>query len=285
MNIRMVKAKRILTKQKSGFLTEGAFPYTHTLSWAVGCGFGNIYCGKYCYAPQFPNWLYSKKEGEKWGDAVVLKENAPQLLAKELTKAKNRSTYRIFMSSVTDPYQPLERRYRLTRQCLEVFAEYDDLDLLVIQTRSGTVTDDIALLAQIPYVVVSMTIETDRGDLDFGPNDAFIKQRFTAINQLSKVGVRTQITVSPCLPYTPNFAKRLGSSGAERIVVDTFVAGDGSQGRRTADSPFADEADYDWRSEDPAQKLFTDLQVYDVALGWSAEGFGNIPPRQPQKLI
>lgn len=285
MNIRTVEAKRILTKQKSGFLTEGAFPYTHTLSWAVGCGFGNIYCGKYCYAPQFPNWQYSKQAGEDWGDAVILKENAPQLLEKELSKAKNRSSYRIFMSSVTDPYQPLERRYRLTRQCLEVFAKYDDLDLLVIQTRSGIVIDDVDLLSKIPYVVVSMTIETDRGDLDFGPNEAFVQQRFSAIEKLSKAGIRTQITVSPCLPYTPNFAKRLGQSGVERIVVDTFVAGDGSQGRRTADSPFAAIAEYDWRSEDPAQKLLADLQDYDVAVGWSAEGFGSIRPRQRQKLI
>jgi DNA repair photolyase len=69
------------------------------------------------------------------------------------------------MNSVTDPYQPLEKRYRLTRQCLEVFAQFDDLDLLVIQTRSPLVIDDLELIACIPYAFLSMTLETDRAAL------------------------------------------------------------------------------------------------------------------------
>jgi DNA repair photolyase len=279
VNIRTVQAKRILTKQKGGFLTDGEFPYTHTLSRAAGCSFGNIYCGAYCYAAQLPNWLYNKADSESWGGAVVIKENAPELLDMELAKAGNRDTYRIFMSSVTDPYQPIERRFRLTRLCLDVFANYDDIDLLVIQTRSPFVTDDIERLSQIPYVVVSMTIETDRGDLDVGPNRAFIEQRFEAVKRLVAAGIRTQITVSPCLPYTADFAERLAASGAERIVVDTFVEGDGSKGQRTASSPFAREVDYDWRNDDPARHLYEDLQVYDVWVGWSAQGFASIPPR------
>jgi len=56
MKIKTVTAKRILTRQKGGFLTEGPYPFTHTLSWAVGCGFGKTYCGKYCYAQTLPNW-------------------------------------------------------------------------------------------------------------------------------------------------------------------------------------------------------------------------------------
>lgn len=279
MNVRKIQAKRILTKQKSGFLTQGQYPYTHTLAWAAGCSFGNIYCGAYCYAAKFPNWLYNKAEGETWGDAVILKENAPELLQKELANVRNRSSMRIFMSSVTDPYQPIERRYRLTRRCLEVFAQFDDLDLLVIQTRSPFVVDDLALMSRIPYLWLSMTIETDRPNLPYGPNEAFIRQRFASLQAASEAGIKTQITVSPCLPYSPYFADRLAASGADRIVVDTFVAGDGSNGTRTADSPFADHADYNWQDDDPAEQLHNTLQNRDLDVAWSAAGFVGIPPR------
>jgi DNA repair photolyase len=226
-----------------------------------------------------PNWLYNKQAGEDWGDAVILKENAPEALAAELASSRSRSAMRIFMSSVTDPYQPLERRYRLTRRCLEVFAQYDDLDLLVIQTRSPLVLDDLAWIKVVPYAWLSMTIETDRGDLPYGPNRATIEKRLDAVQQAAAAGIPTQITVSPCLPYTSRFADRLASSGAARVVVDTFVEGDGSQGSRTGSSPFAAIADYDWRSGDPARRLYEDLQSRSMDVDWSAAGFGGIPPR------
>jgi DNA repair photolyase len=279
MTIRNITSKRILTPQKRGFLAQGEYPFTHTLAWSVGCGLGKTYCGAYCYAPTLPNWLYNREEGEAWGEGIVIKENAPELLAAELAKTRDRSTMRIFMSSTTDPYQPLERKLRLTRQCLEVFQRYADLDLLLIQTRSPIVTDDAALIAAIPYVWVSMTLETDRADLPYGPNRAMIDQRYAAIQKLTAAGVRVQIAVSPCLPYSNDFADWLIASGAQRIIVDTFVAGDGSEGKRTSTSPFASESGYDWRSEDHARHLYAMLQGKSAQVGWSAAGFSGIPPR------
>jgi hypothetical protein len=81
------------------------------------------------------------------------------------------------------------------------------------------------------------------------------------------------------LPYSAGFAKFLLASHAPRIVVDTFTAGDGSQGKRTAESPFAAQADYDWREEAPAQALYRALQGREIAVGWSADGFVGIPYR------
>lgn len=279
MNIRHIQSKRILTKQKRGFLTAGPYPYTHTLSWAVGCGFGHLYCGKFCYAQAFPNWLYNREAGEGWGDAVIVKANAPELLAGELAKAKDRAAMRIFMSSVTDPYQPLERKIRMTRRLLDVFAGYDDLDLLVIQTRSPFVTDDIERIAALPYAVVSMTIETNRAGLPYGPNAAFIQGRYEAVQAAAAAGVPVQVTVSPCLPHDDDFAAWLASSGASRVVVDTFVAGDGSGGKRTSESPFAEAADYNWRDDNPAVRLYHDLAGRGVDVSWSVDGFGGIPHR------
>lgn len=280
MNIRTVQSKSILTPQKRGFLTVGAHPYTHSLSWAIGCGFGHLYCGKYCYAQKLPNWLYSRQEGEGWGDALIIKANAAELLEEQLSRARKRREMRIFMSPVTDPYQPIERKLRLTRRCLEVFARYDDLDLLLIQTRGPAAADDLDLMARMPYAWLSVSLETDRHDLPYGPAKSHVEQRLDVIRLAVARGVRTQIAVSPCLPYSAEFASRLLESGAERIVIDTFAIGDGSRGRRTANSPFAAVADYDWRDNGLAERLYHQLRNHHDRVTWSAEGFAGIPPRQ-----
>ena len=279
MNIRYIQSKSILTPQKRGFLTAGEHPFTHSLSWAIGCGFGHLYCGAYCYAQKLPNWLYSRREGEGWGDALIVKENAPKLLERQLAGARHRRTMRIFMSPVTDPYQPLERKLRLTRRCLEIFAGYDDLDLLLIQTRGPAAVDDLELIARIPYAWLSVTLETDRGDLPYGPTPSHVERRFDVIREAGARGLRTQIAVSPCLPYSEAFADRLLESGAERIVIDTFAIGDGSRGQRTAGSPFASAADYDWRDNGLAERLYQQLNRHHDGVSWSAEGFAGIARR------
>ena len=59
MEITSKEAKSILTPQHSGLLTAGPYPFTHTLSGYVGCGFGQTTCGLYCYAQFLPNWSFS----------------------------------------------------------------------------------------------------------------------------------------------------------------------------------------------------------------------------------
>jgi DNA repair photolyase len=152
--------KSILTEQKGGFLASPPYPFTHSLSPYTGCAFGKTACGSYCYAQFMPNWVNFKGNAE-WGDAVSVKMNAAQVLEEALKKSQNRAAMRIFMASTTDPYQPLEKKYEITRQCLEVFAKYPDLDLLVIQTRSPLAARDFDLMKQIPYAWLSVTIETD----------------------------------------------------------------------------------------------------------------------------
>ncbi len=280
VNIRYIQSKSILTPQKRGFLTAGEHPYTHSLSWAIGCGFGSIYCGKYCYAQHLPNWHYGRQEGEDWGGALVIKENAPELLEAHLARTRSRRSMRIFMSPVTDPYQPIERKLRLTRRCLEVFARYDDLDLLLIQTRGPAVVDDLEFIAAIPYAWLSVTLETDRHDLAYGPSKSHVERRLRALQLAAERGVRTQIAVSPCLPYSADFCDRLLQTGAERIVIDTFALGDGSRGKRTANSPFAALADYEWRDDSPAESLYHQLKAQHDQVSWSACGFAGIPPRR-----
>jgi DNA repair photolyase len=286
MHIEQREAASILTPQRQGFLASGPYPFTHALSGYLGCAFGQTTCGLYCYAQFLPNWQFGNAS-HAWGEAVTVKSNAPELLEKTLGRMKpeQRQRLRIFMSSTTDPYQPLEHKHEITRRCLEVFARYQDLDALVVQTRSPLAIRDLSLLQNIPYTWLSVTIETDDQNylqrLKGGPP---LAKRWDLVRQAHKQGIHTQITVSPCLPYSSieTFGQHLLNSGAERIVIDTMVEGDGSHGRRTARSPFA-QAEPTWNNTDSARHLYDYLyqQAQDsgVSFGWSTAGFCGIPPR------
>lgn len=275
----------ILTPQKKGFLASSPFPFTHTLSPYTGCGFGSTACGQYCYAQFMPNWTNYGTD-QPWGKRVSIKENASAILSESLRKMKNtgRSKLRIFMASTTDPYQPLEAKYEITRKCLDVFAQYDDLDLLVVQTRSPLVARDFERIKQLPYSWLSVTIETDDSRfisrLGGGP---LLQKRFEIVREAAAVGIHVQIVVSPCLPYSSSFAEHLATSGAERVIVDDFIAGDGSGGRRTATSRFGLNAKYDWRDSQLAHALYEKLQMMGVDVGWSAAGFCGIAPHLPMQ--
>lgn len=284
MRVTTTTAKSILTAQRGGFLASAPYPFTHTLSAYTGCSFGATTCGLYCYAQFMPNWTFASG-GAPWGSAVGVKENAPALLDRALSAmgAAKRRTLRVFMSSTTDPYQPVEAQYKITRRCLEVFARYPDLDLLVIQTRAPLAARDFDLVRRIPYAWLSVTIETDDRDvlrrLRGGPS---IAGRFALVGAAREHGVEAQITASPCLPHTEGFATALLESGARRSVVDTCVDGDGAGGGRTARSPYA-ALDRAWDDTVPARSLFDRLAAAGADVGWSAAGFCGIPPRAARR--
>lgn len=279
MRVLPVRAQSILTPQTRGFLASGPFPFTHALSPYTGCGFGLTTCGMYCYAQHLPNWTRVRGK-DRWGEAVYAKPEAAELLAHELSKKArgDGERLRVFMSSVTDPYQPAEEAWRLTRACLEVFRLYPDLDLLLIQTRSPLAARDFDLMAQIPYVVLSMTVETDDQELlkrlRGGPS---LARRLTTLAEAGRRGIRTQAAVAPCLPHSASFAEALKATGVGRVVVDTVLDGDGSQGRRTRTTPWATIEG--WDDKGPARRLMDNLDRLGMPYGYSQEGFAGIPPR------
>jgi DNA repair photolyase len=290
MEVTQQEAKHILTPQHSGFLAAGPYPFTHALSAYTGCGFGQTTCGLYCYAQFLPNWSF-RGGSATWGHAVTVKSNAAELLERELhaLTSERRRALRIFLSTTTDPYQPLEREHQVTRRCLEVFARYQDLDLLVIQTRSPLAERDLAYMQRIPYAWLSITIETDVQDylkkLRGGPA---LAKRWALVRVANEAGVPTQVTVSPCLPYSDvaQFGQQLLSSGARRVIVDSCVDGDGAGGERTARSPFATVVP-DWQQTDHAHQLYEYLCAHSasagIPIGWSNPGFCGIPPRRQRE--
>ncbi len=286
MEILEKEAASILTPQRNGFLASGPYPFTHALSAYVGCGFGQTTCGLYCYAQFLPNWQF-RDFSATWGQVVQVKTNAAELLEKTLgaMKPEIRRHLRIFMSSTTDPYQPIEQHYNVTRQCLEVFSHFHDLDLLVIQTRSPLAARDFLLIQKISYAWLSVTIETDDQvylkRLRGGP---LLEKRWQLVQAAQAYGIQIQITVSPCLSFTgvEAFGQRLLRSGAQRLVIDTVIDGDGSNGSRTAHSAFA-MADPEWNNTSYAQELYHFLseraEKLHLSIGWSNAGFCGIEPR------
>jgi DNA repair photolyase len=201
--------------------------YTHTLNPYGGCAFG---CA-YCYVRRLPVALFEQKE---WGRWVKVKENAPELLARELKRARKKGPVTIFMSSSTDPYQPLEARLMLTRRLLEVMIG-DPPHFLFLQTRSPLVERDIDLLSQLKdRLCVSITIETDREEVRkaFTPAAPPLAARRRVLNALRQAGIPAQAAVSPLLPFTERFPAQL-KQVTDWVCLDDFFLGDGAGGRRT----------------------------------------------------
>ncbi|WP_025115247.1 SPL family radical SAM protein [Lysinibacillus fusiformis] len=214
--------KTILNKG-TGFLSG----YTHSLNPYTGCSFG---CS-YCYVREMPVSLF--REGE-WGHWVDVKNGAAHLLKKELRRAKTKGNVTIFMSSSTDPYQPIEQKEKVTRSLLEVMVE-DPPDFLLIQTRSPLVSRDIDLLQQLKDKVrVSMTIETDSETIrkHFTPKAPPIQARFKTLEKLAAAGIPTQVAIAPILPSGDHFPLKL-KPYVDRICIDDYFMGDGSGGKRT----------------------------------------------------
>ncbi|WP_042166937.1 SPL family radical SAM protein [Paenibacillus gorillae] len=219
----LYKNAKTLLNKGTGLLSG----YTHSLNPYGGCVFG---CS-YCYVREMPVALFH--EGE-WGSWIDVKQNAAELLRKELRRAKAKGKVTIFMSSSTDPYQPIEYKERITRSLLEVMVE-EPPDFLLVQTRSPFVRRDIDLLLKLgERVRVSMTIETDREDIrkHFTPGAPPIAARLDTLRLLGEAGVAAQATIAPVLPSTEQFAQLLKPL-VQRVCVDDYFMGDGSGGRRT----------------------------------------------------
>ncbi|MCF2937767.1 radical SAM protein [Paenibacillus alkaliterrae] len=217
------KYPKTLLNKGTGFLTD----YSHSLNPYTGCSFG---CS-YCYVRQMPVSLFRKAD---WGTWVDIKKEAAGILSKELRRAKAKGKVTIFMSSSTDPYQPVEHKEKVTRALLEVMAE-DPPDFLFVQTRSPLVVRDIDILLLLKDKVrVSMTVETDREDIRkiFTPGAPPIGARLKTLQLLAEAGVPTQATIAPVLPSSEAFPGLL-KSRVDRVCVDDYFMGDGSGGTRT----------------------------------------------------
>ena len=223
-------ATRALTPT-GGFLRGFAF----TLNPYIGCAFGAAGGCPFCYVRALP---VAHAVAGPWGDWVIAKTNLPELLEKELRKLASAGKLRdatIFMSSATDPYQGIERTTQLTRRALELFVRFRPRRIL-LQTRSQLIERDRELLRELgPSVIASITIETDDETVRRAvtPTSAAIARRFTTVQRLRAAGIFTQIAIAPMMPNHAERFAAMVAAATDRVIVDTYFAGDGAQGRRS----------------------------------------------------
>lgn len=213
--VRQLTSRSILTSA-NGRLAA----YDFSLNPYVGCGFG---CS-YCYAAFF---VPSESRAQAWGTWVDVKANALALLR----KAPGLAGAKIYLGSVTDPYQPLERQTGLTRSLLEFMLDVRPQPRIVVQTRSDLPLRDLDLLRRFDHLRVNLSITTDDDAVRkrFEPACVSIERRLEALRRLKAAGVRTAACLCPLLPVADpeGFARRLLKTDADRYSTGFFHANEG----------------------------------------------------------
>ncbi|MBI2672868.1 radical SAM protein [Candidatus Woesearchaeota archaeon] len=217
MEIKETQAKSILVKSK---LPESDY----VINCYTGCGFG---CS-YCYA-SFMGRFVGKKITD-WGEYVYAKVNAPELLKKELSKLKdNGKGVTILFSSVTDPFQAAEAKYKLSEKCLIVLADYGFEGTLSVLTKSPTVLKVVPILKRLKDIDVGITITSIDDKISryfekFAPNAS---ARIETLTKLNQEGIKTYAFLGPLLPHfvaeknkIKNVLDAIYKTGTRRLFIE-----------------------------------------------------------------
>lgn len=200
MIVREIAAKTILSKSQV---------YEYALNPYVGCQHDCLYC----YARFMKRFTGHR---EPWGQFVDVKINAPELLAAEVKKKK---AGRVWVSGVCDAYQPLEKRYQITRRCLGILAENGWP--FTIQTKSPLVLRDSRILKEAKGAEVGFTITTADEKMRrlFEPGAPPIRERLDALAALHAEGIRTFVMIAPILPGAEGLVSELAGN-ADHVLLD-----------------------------------------------------------------
>lgn len=194
MDIREIHAKNVLSQSKV---------FDYVVNPYIGCQHGCTYC----YARFMKRFT---GHSEPWAQFVDVKVNAPELLEREVIK-KPRG--RVWVSGVCDPYQPLEKKYELTRKCLQILLRHGWP--VTIQTKSPLALRDTDILKGRDGIEVGLSVTTaDEGVRKlFEPNAPPVGERIRALGELHRAGMKTFAMIAPMLPG----ANRLASALAEKV--------------------------------------------------------------------
>jgi len=200
MQIKEIHSKSILSPSKV---------YDYVINPYVGCQ----HACSYCYARFMKRFTGHK---EPWGEFVDVKINAPDLLSRQI---KRKKVGTVWMSGVCDPYQPLERRYELTRKCLAILVQNNWP--VFIQTRSPLVLRDLDIFRKAKDIDVGLSITTANDEIRkiFEPYAPPVEKRLGAIETLHQDNIRTYVMIAPILPEAENLIEMLAGK-VDYIIID-----------------------------------------------------------------
>ncbi|MBM3875251.1 MAG: PA0069 family radical SAM protein [Verrucomicrobia bacterium] len=192
-------------------------PFTASLNPYRGCEHGCIYC----YARPTHEYL-GFSAGLDFETRIMVKDRAPELLRAELASPRWKPQW-LALGTVTDGYQPVERRLKLTRRCLEVLAEFRNP--VGIVTKNHLVTRDADLLAELAHAdaaAVYVSVTTLDADLaaKLEPRASLPQHRLAAIRALRAAGVPVGVMVAPVIPALtdpemPRILEAAAAAGAQ----------------------------------------------------------------------
>jgi DNA repair photolyase len=191
--------------------------FTYSVNPYRGCEHG---CA-YCYARPTHEWL-GFSAGLDFETKILVKEHAPQLLRAALSSPRWEPQV-IAMSGVTDLYQPIERQFKLTRDCLKVFVEFRNP--VAIVTKNALITRDRDVLTQLAQynavaAIISITTLDPQLARRMEPRASTPDKRLAVINALVQAGIPVGVNVAPIIPgltdaETPVILKAAAQAGAQ----------------------------------------------------------------------
>jgi DNA repair photolyase len=189
-------------------VSRRAMPFTWTINPYRGCEFA---C-KYCYA-RYTHEFMEMRDGMDFEQKIYVKQHAAGLLRHDLRRVKPDEA--IALGTATDPYQPAERRYEITRGILEEFARHRGFELGIV-TKSNLVVRDLDLLTEVARankLSVHITITTLDVELAriLEPRAPRPDLRLDAVRALAQAGVRVGVSCSPVIPGITDAPKDLES--------------------------------------------------------------------------
>jgi DNA repair photolyase len=207
---------------KTALSKTGVSSYDYSVNPYTGCQNSCVYC--------YANFMrrFSGHLQDPWGTFVDVKVNLLDVLGKELARRPGGS---IWLSSVCDPYQPLERKYELSRGVIDLVSRDSRFSLSVL-TKSSLVLRDLDLLERMKdRVDVGFTITTFSQNAQpiFEPYASYVTDRIKALGRLGEADIDTWVFIAPILPYVTEEGleqglQRLAEAGVKRLMTDRYNA-------------------------------------------------------------
>ena len=187
VKITEVRVKNIVVKSNLPKASYVVNPYT-------GCQYGCVYC----YADFMRRW--TGHIDETWGQFVDVKVNAPDLIKENVGDYGDKD---ILFSSVTDPYQPIEAQYKLTRRLLEKLSKQNPQPTVGILTKSTLVTRDIDILKRFGNCNVGFSFSTLNDEVRrvLEPVTPPTARKINALKVIHDADIETYVFISPIMPF------------------------------------------------------------------------------------
>ena len=210
-------------------------PFRWGINTYRGCEHNCVYCNA-----RYTHEFLGLSTGE-FAHKIVVKDNAAEALGKQFSAEKWRSELTVNLATVSDPYQPAEKRFGITRSVLEVFLKHHNA--LLLTTKSDRVLKDVDLLAEIAAtgflnVVVSLATIDEGLRNEIEPLAASVNRRLKVIRELSRRGITVGVTMIPLLPLISDgegdmekLVRAAAEAGADYVIPDTLNMRGEARGR------------------------------------------------------